>query len=167
MNFKDRILFPEHKFYFILMGVLCFVVDYFSKTIASSINGIFEVEHFEVFSFLAFEYVKNSVGIPLIIALPAVATVLFAALWIFIVSLNWYISIACAFVFAGMAGNGFDYIIQGYVVDFISFNGVFYIFNLGDVFMYSGVLIILANLAYKPRNIFKTSSTKIDAPSSI
>lgn len=56
------------------------------------------------------------------------------------------------FVFAGAAGNLIDRIRWGYILDFISIKGVF-VFNLADVFIVAGVMILLRRLLFKNRQI--------------
>ena len=61
-----------------------------------------------------------------------------------------FIQLFCvAIVAAGGIGNAVDRFVTGYVVDFICFDFVdFPVFNIADIGVTCGILILLANLLY-------------------
>ena len=69
---------------------------------------------------------------------------------------NWRNMLAFGFVYGGLLGNLFDRIIHGYVIDYLKLNFGSYnfpIFNLADIAIVSGViLIIIAILKGEDRN---------------
>ncbi len=63
------------------------------------------------------------------------------------IKLNTLEILAFAFICGGAAGNLYDRLILGHVVDFIQLEFInFPIFNLGDIFINIGVIILLFNI---------------------
>lgn len=57
------------------------------------------------------------------------------------------------FIIAGAIGNIIDRIFRGYVVDMLDFRGVWaYVFNMADVYINFGVILILIEILLKSRN---------------
>lgn len=62
-------------------------------------------------------------------------------------------SISYGLLFGGIFGNLFDRILRGYVIDYISLNIFGYsfpIFNLADVFITVGVILMIINMIASP-----------------
>lgn len=58
--------------------------------------------------------------------------------------------LAIGMILGGTAGNLFDRVCYGYVIDFISLNFIdFPVFNLADVFINTGALILLLTLLFR------------------
>lgn len=65
--------------------------------------------------------------------------------------LNKYILIASSMILGGGISNLLDRVFRGYVVDYIDINYLikYPIFNLADIFIVIGVLLIIGNLLFK------------------
>ncbi len=57
------------------------------------------------------------------------------------------------FIIAGALGNIIDRIFRGYVVDMLDFRGVWaYVFNMADVYINFGVILVLIEILLKSKN---------------
>lgn len=57
------------------------------------------------------------------------------------------------FIIAGAIGNIIDRIFRGYVVDMLDFRGVWaYVFNMADVYINFGVILVLIEILLKSKN---------------
>ena len=138
------------KLYLISFG--CFILDLLSKFII--INTLkLEEEIIIIKNLFSLIYIRNTGAAFGILKshtlLLALITLLFICLFIRYVSKNTFNKleyISLGFIFGGALGNLFDRIVNNYVIDFLSFNIFGYdfpIFNVADIFVVTGVFLLL------------------------
>lgn len=65
---------------------------------------------------------------------------------------NSFENTAYAFIIAGAIGNMIDRLFRGYVVDMLDFRGIWnFVFNIADVYINIGVIILILELLLKRR----------------
>ena len=142
----------KSKLYFILLSLLICFLDQFSKHIISkNYNSIINKE----LIFFNIDYLKNYGAAFNIFSgsriLLSTVSIIFSFLLIYIILKN-NISktldlLSYSFILGGTMGNGLDRIFKGYVVDFINLNFInFAVFNIADVSINIGFILILYNL---------------------
>ena len=145
-NFKKKLLF-----YFILsMSIVC--LDQFLKKYAISKIGLGNFSPF-IPGFVQFNVVQNTGGAfsifkeyPLVFTVIGLINVLILSWLIFCptVIFNDIIRTGCACIFGGTIGNVIDRFLDGGVIDFFDLQFVnFAIFNVADVFIDIGVVLVL------------------------
>ena len=137
----------KKKAWFIILIGFLVALDQFTKIVAVEVANR-GVKYYEVFSFLAFEYSKNHRGfaLPVEVSPSTVIAIrgacLLLVVWAFARSTNRWYSFSFALLLAGVIGNGFDFVLFEHIVDFISFNISWFVFNLADIFLTVGLLIL-------------------------
>ena len=148
-------MIKNKKFIFFIFTIFCFLVDQISKFFIKNalalnekiilVPKILSVE--KVYNTgAAFSILENNTPFLILISSFAVGLILF-----FILKssrkLNFFEVFALALIAGGAAGNLFDRLIYFYVVDFVQFEFInFPIFNVADVFINIGVIILLVNI---------------------
>jgi len=120
---------------FVLLGAILFFIDRISKIYFSKNN------------FLIFHFFKNYSGLFGIFNGP---NFLFIILSVILLIILVYLSyrkdyktkLGATLISSGILSNLFDRLFLGYIVDFIDF-GFWPIFNLADVFILTGVIILM------------------------
>ncbi|WP_300355986.1 signal peptidase II [Fusobacterium sp.] len=65
---------------------------------------------------------------------------------------NFFERTAYLFIISGAVGNMIDRLLRGYVVDMIDFRGIWsFVFNIADVYINLGVILLLLDLLVKRR----------------
>ena len=138
-----------NKFYFILISLIIFLSDQYTKHIMS-LNYKSLVNKDIIF--FSLDYVKNYgaafnlfSGSRIFLSLVSLTITIFL-LYIMLKRNN--ISkidlFSYSFILGGSIGNGYDRISKGYVVDFINLNFIdFPIFNVADISINIGLIIII------------------------
>ena len=66
---------------------------------------------------------------------------------------NFLEKLSYMFIIAGALGNIIDRIFRGYVVDMLDFRGIWaYVFNMADVYINFGVILVLIEILLKSKN---------------
>lgn len=144
-NFKKRLLT------YFLVFVLIILLDQFSKALLLKI-GLGNVKEF-IPGFVQFKVAQNTGGAfsifrncPILFKIIGVVNVLIFSYLAFCptVVLSNLTKIGCVCVLGGTVGNLIDRFFRGGVIDFLDFQFVsFAVFNLADVFIDLGVVLIL------------------------
>ena len=138
-----------NKFYFILISLIIFLIDQFTKYIIDVNHKSLVNKDLILFSL---DYVKNfGAAFNLFsgnrIFLTGISSVITLVLLYIILNKNNIRSIdllSYSFILGGTVGNGFDRLSKGYVIDFINLNFInFPVFNIADISINIGVLIII------------------------
>ena len=147
----------NNRFYFILLSILIFLFDQFTKIIIninykSLINNdliLFSIDYVKNYG-AAFNMLNGSR-----IFLSTVSTLITLILIIFILykknisNLDLY---SYSFILGGTLGNGIDRITKGYVIDFINLNFInFPVFNIADISINIGLIFIIFGLIKNKR----------------
>ena len=137
------------RFYYILLSILIFLIDQFSKYLINiNHNSIINND----FILITIVYVKNyGAAFDILsgsrIFLSTVSTIFSIVLIYFILikkNLNNLNLLSYSFILGGTIGNGIDRINKGYVVDFINLNFIdFPVFNIADISINIGLLFII------------------------
>lgn len=146
---KNRLLI------FISIFFSTFIVDIFSKFVIDERLYLGQVVNIfpNVFSFEkayntggAFSILQNSTLLLSLISIVTLAVLVYAVCDTK-VKLNSFEVCAFAFICGGAAGNLIDRLFLGHVIDFIQLEFIdFPIFNLADIFINIGVIILLFNI---------------------
>ena len=147
----------QHRLYFIFLSILICLLDQFSKYIISiNFNSIRNND----LIFFTIDYLENDgaafnifSGSRILLSLVSI-TISFVLIYIILKNnINKTIELlSYSFILGGTMGNGLDRILKGYVVDFINLNFInFAVFNIADVSINIGFILILYNL-FKLRN---------------
>ena len=147
----------QHRLYFIFLSILICLLDQFSKYIVSiNFNSIRNND----LIFFTIDYLENDgaafnifSGSRILLSLVSI-TISFVLIYIILKNnINKSIDLlSYSFILGGTMGNGLDRILKGYVVDFINLNFInFAVFNIADVSINIGFILILYNL-FKLRN---------------
>ena len=147
----------QHRLYFIFLSILICLLDQFSKYIISiNFNSIRNND----LIFFTIDYLENDgaafnifSGSRILLSLVSI-TISFLLIYIILKNnINKTIELlSYSFILGGTMGNGLDRILKGYVVDFINLNFInFAVFNIADVSINIGFILILYNL-FKLRN---------------
>ena len=147
----------QHRLYFIFLSILICLLDQFSKYIISiNFNSIRNND----LIFFTIDYLENDGAAFNIFSgsriLLSLVSIIFSFVLIYIIiknNINKTIELlSYSFILGGTMGNGLDRILKGYVVDFINLNFInFAVFNIADVSINIGFILILYNL-FKLRN---------------
>ena len=142
----------QHKLYFIFISLLICLLDQFSKHIISiNYNSIINKD----LIFFTIDYLKNYGAAFNIFSgsriLLSTVSIIFSFIIIYIILKNnsnkTIDLLSYSFILGGTMGNGLDRILKGYVVDFINLNFInFAVFNIADVSINIGFILILYNL---------------------
>lgn len=147
----------------IVISILCFCMDQVVKTLA--FNYLTSVRIIP--GFLSFVYAKNDGVAFSMLAGNRIFIIITSILLIFALIYLLYkehlskgedsrsSSISYGLLFGGIFGNLFDRILRGYVIDYISLNIFGYsfpIFNLADVFITIGVILMIIDMIATPKN---------------
>ena len=142
----------QHRLYFIFLSLLICLLDQFSKYIISiNYNSIINKD----LIFFTIDYLKNYGAAFNIFSgsriLLSTVSIIFSFVLIYIIlknNINKTIELlSYSFILGGTMGNGLDRILKGYVVDFINLNFInFAVFNIADVSINIGFILILYNL---------------------
>tara|TARA_S200000501_G_scaffold274396_1_gene258001 strand:- start:126 stop:587 length:462 start_codon:yes stop_codon:yes gene_type:complete len=137
------------RFYYILLSILIFLIDQFSKYLINiNHNSLINND----FILITIVYVKNyGAAFDILsgsrIFLSTVSTIFSIVLIYFILikkNLNNLNLLSYSFILGGTIGNGIDRINKGYVVDFINLNFIdFPVFNIADISINIGLLFII------------------------
>ena len=145
---------------FWLVAIFGIVIDQITKyavvkefvTIGNTLPLWQDVFHFTyvINTGAAFSFFRGQVEILRWISL-IVSLLLIAFVW-FSPRLTLLEQLGYGFILSGAVGNGIDRFLFGYVVDFLDFRLInFPIFNLADVFINIGVLLLLITSFYTPQ----------------
>ena len=142
----------QHRLNFIFISLLICLLDQFSKYIISiNYNSIINKD----LIFFTIDYLKNYGAAFNIFSgsriLLSTVSIIFSFVLIYIIlknNINKTIELlSYSFILGGTMGNGLDRILKGYVVDFINLNFInFAVFNIADVSINIGFILILYNL---------------------
>ena len=143
-----------------LIVVLGFTLDRLTKAIVVnnlSLNVFRQVEIIP--NFLYFAYVRNTGGAwsilsnaTWLLAIISVAAVVGITYYLFTKKPNLHYFIAMSFIVSGGAGNLFDRIFYGSVIDFIEtypFGYSFPIFNVADIFVVCGAFYLIIYMLFE------------------
>tara|TARA_S200000501_G_scaffold231410_1_gene217007 strand:+ start:1063 stop:1521 length:459 start_codon:yes stop_codon:yes gene_type:complete len=141
-----------NRYYFILLSWIIFFSDQFTK-------HIININHKSLinkdFIFFSIDYVKNFGAAFNLFSgsriFLSIISLIIALILLFIIINKKNISkldlLSYSFILGGTIGNGYDRIIKGFVIDFINLKFInFPIFNLADVSINIGLLIIIYGL---------------------
>ena len=142
----------QHRLNFIFISLLICLLDQFSKyIIIINYNSIINND----LIFFTIDYLKNYGAAFNIFSgsriFLSTVSIIFSFVLIYIIlknNINRTIELlSYSFILGGTMGNGLDRIINGYVVDFINLNFInFAVFNIADVSINIGFILILYNL---------------------
>lgn len=148
----------------VVLLVFFILLDQITKTCCKNLAENHEWSSTTVIEgFFYFYYTKNtgaafsflagvSWGQTFFLILTAVALVLFFVFYVYISKNNYrWMRVSMVFVIAGTIGNFIDRLAYGFVVDFLSFifgSYHFPVFNLADVFITIGVIMIVINYLF-------------------
>ena len=145
------------RFYYILLSILIFLIDQFSKYLININHNSIINNDFILFTIV---YVKNyGAAFDILsgsrIFLSTVSTIFSIVLIYFILikkNLNNLNLLSYSFILGGTIGNGIDRINKGYVVDFINLNFIdFPVFNIADISINIGLIFIIYGLIKNKR----------------
>ena len=140
------------RFYYILLSILIFLIDQFSKYLININHNSIINNDFILFTIV---YVKNyGAAFDILsgsrIFLSTVSIIITMFLIYFILykkNLSNLDLFSYSFILAGTIGNGIDRITKGYVIDFINLNFIdFPVFNIADVSINIGFIFIIYGL---------------------
>ena len=135
--------------YFIIIFLIS-LLDKVSKIyIEFNINKLINKDLF----IITIEFVKNNgaafnifSGNRIFLSFISIISSIILSYFIFVVDNNIYSKYGLSFILGGSIGNGIDRIKNGYVIDFINFKFIdFPIFNIADIAINIGVLILIIN----------------------
>ena len=138
-----------NRLYFILISLVIFLCDQFSKYL---ININFKSLINKDFIFFTIDYVKNYGAAFNLFSgsriFLSVISLIITIILLYIILNQKNISninlLSLSFILGGTIGNGFDRISKGYVIDFISLNFInFPIFNIADISINIGLIIFI------------------------
>ena len=139
------------KSYFFFLSILIFIIDQFTKYLINYKYDLFLNKDFIIFKL---DFVKNYgaafnifSGSRVFLSIISVIFSVILAYLIFIKkTTNIIEAYSYTFILGGTLGNGFDRIINGFVIDFINLNIInFPIFNIADISINIGFLLLLYN----------------------
>lgn len=139
-----------------LISSICLLTDQLSKLILEHLFALNQTTSI-IPSFFAFTYVKNEGAAWSILAGNQVFLILISIASIFLLyhffiknkKTNMIENISYGLLFGGIFGNLIDRIIRGYVVDFFDFtifNYHFPVFNIADICIVIGVLLLMIQI---------------------
>ena len=137
------------RIYFILVAIFIFLFDQYTKHIIS-VNHELLVN--KKFIFFSLDYVKNygaafnlfSGSRIFLSVVSLIITIILSYIILYRKNITNSQLLSFSLILGGSIGNGFDRIMQGYVIDFINLNFInFPIFNLADISINIGIIIII------------------------
>lgn len=137
-----------------LVAVFAFIIDFISKLVIS--NLLIENQSIKVINnFFYITYAKNTgvafsmlEGNVLFIVVMTVMIMFFLIKYINSKKFNVFESVTYGMIIGGAVGNLFDRLVHGYVIDFFDFYIFGYdapIFNIADIFIVIGILLVLVS----------------------
>ena len=142
----------KKRYYFIVLGLILFLIDQFSKYLIHINNHLLLNKNFILFTL---DKVKNYGAAFNIFSgsriLLSTISFVFSLLLIYLILrknntklIDLY---SYSLLLGGTLGNGIDRILKGYVIDFININLInFPIFNIADIYINIGFILILISL---------------------
>ena len=138
----------------IIYSTLLLLIDQISKLIvANNINLNSDIEIIK--SFFSLTYVRNTGAAwgmfsnnQILISIISIIFFAYLIIYIYNNKVKYMEMISFSLIIGGLIGNLLDRLIRNYVIDFLSFNIFGYdfpVFNLADIFIVSGVFILIAN----------------------
>lgn len=135
---------------FIILFLLMLFLDQFVKILIVNNNYFFNVINdilsinYEKNYGVAFSFFENNNLITIIISVGLIFYLVYILYIEFIKKDKYtmFLNVTFSLLFAGIIGNLIDRIIRGYVVDYIDLS-FFAVFNLADIFITYGVLVLL------------------------
>ena len=137
------------RFYFIILGLIIFILDQISKYFISQNNDYFINKNFILFSL---DFIKNYGAAFNIFSgsriFLSVLSIIISLILIFLILRKKITKnidlISYSFILGGSLGNGIDRILNGYVIDFIRLNFInFPVFNVADLSINIGFLLLI------------------------
>ena len=147
----------QTKLYFLSLSILIILIDQSTKYLMFHNKKLFINKDFLLFKL---DFVKNYGaafnifnGSRIFLSL---ISILFSILLIYLIfrknTLNSFDLYSYSFILGGTIGNGIDRIYKGFVVDFINLNIInFPVFNIADISINIGFIILLYNIFKKNR----------------
>ena len=150
--------------------IIGFILDRLTKAIVVNNLSLYVYKQVEVIpNFLYFTYVKNTGGAwsilsnaTWLLAIISVLAVVGISYYLFTKKPNMHYFVAMSLIVSGGAGNLFDRIFYGAVVDFIEtypFGYSFPIFNIADIAIVVGVGFLLLDIAIEEYKTWKLSKS--------
>ena len=142
----------QTKLYFISLSIFIVLIDQFTKYIILYNKKLLIYKDFLLFKI---DFVKNYGAAFNILngsrIFLSLISIIFSILLIYLIlrknSLNSSDLWSYSFILGGTFGNGIDRIFKGYVVDFINLNFInFPVFNIADIFINIGFILLLYNI---------------------
>ena len=142
----------QTKLYFVSLSIFIVLIDQLTKYLIFYNKKIFINKDFLLFKL---DFVKNYgaafnifSGSRIFLSL---ISIFFSILLIYLIfkknTLNTFDLYSYSFILGGTFGNGIDRIYKGFVVDFINLNIInFPVFNIADISINIGVIILLYNI---------------------
>lgn len=135
-----------------LVSFICFVIDLVSKLFVLNNDKVITV----IPNFFNIVLVKNTgaafssfEGFTYIFVLMAVLVLVYLFKYVFSNTLSFLEELSYSLLIGGIVGNLFDRIVYHGVIDFLSFSMFGYdfpVFNMADVFICVGVLLMIINM---------------------
>ena len=135
-----------------IISIICFILDLFSKFVIVNTFD-FEEEVVVIRDFFSIFYIRNTGAAFGIFSshtmLLTVITLFIIYIFIKYVNKNKFCileEVSYGLIFGGAPGNLFDRIVNGYVIDFLSFNIFGYsfpVFNVADICVVIGVFLLI------------------------
>ena len=135
-----------------LVSFICFVIDLVSKLFVLNNDKVITV----IPNFFNIVLVKNTgaafssfEGFTYVFVLMAVLVLVYLFKYVFSNTLSFLEELSYSLLIGGIVGNLFDRIVYHGVIDFLSFNIFGYdfpVFNMADVFICVGVLLMVINM---------------------
>ncbi len=135
-----------------LVSFICFVIDLVSKLFVLNNDKVITV----IPNFFNIVLVKNTgaafssfEGFTYVFVLMAVLVLVYLFKYVFSNTLSFLEELSYSLLIGGIVGNLFDRIVYHGVIDFLSFNIFGYgfpVFNMADVFICVGVLLMIINM---------------------
>lgn len=139
----------------LVLSIICFIFDRIVKVVVSNNLSLY-VKKYMINNLLYLTYLKNDGaawsilrGNTILLIIISLIVVIYILKIIFKEKiLGNYLSVSYSLLIGGIIGNLFDRIFYGYVIDFIGlkiFNYYFPVFNIADIMIVIGVLLITIN----------------------
>ena len=147
----------QTKLYFFSLSIFIVLIDQYTKYLIFYNHKIFLNKDFLIFKL---DFVKNYGAAFNIFSgsrvFLSLVSIFFTILLIYLIlrknTLNLFDLYSYRFILGGTIGNGIDRIYRGFVVDFINLNIInFPVFNIADISINIGFIILLYNIFKKNR----------------
>ena len=145
------------KLYFVSLSIFIVLIDQFTKYLMFYNKKLFINNDFLLFKL---DFVKNYGAAFNIFSgsrvFLSLISIVFSILLIYLIfrknTINSFDLYSYSFILGGTIGNGIDRIYKGFVVDFINLNIInFPVFNIADISINIGFIILLYNIFKKRR----------------